>query len=184
MPGDVNSTLNAKQLQDDIENLLDSYKSILSRLNQEGKQTFGNMPGEIVSNSSSDDYGRKEIPWTYDFSSNQGTKYFSCHVLQSITILISFNVFKTSNVGRPDRFRRKYTTEEALNQMHNVDDIFPHDEFNESNVEKLEVRDILEGRINNISNKLKKIEISGGGYVKPNLLWTGFLVALIWKLWF
>lgn len=66
-----------------------------------------------------------------------------------------------SNQGRPDRLRSKLSSDEALNQLHNVDDIFPHyeDHFNVTRVENSStVIEILSERIHNIEGKLTSLK--------------------------
>lgn len=99
-----------------LHNLLDSYKSILLRFNQD------------------DEIGRKFNNWNYNFQSNQ---------------------------GRPDRARSKYTSDEAFNQLHHVDVIFPQYEnfFNVSEEENSStIRGILGERIHNIEEKLRRLQ--------------------------
>jgi hypothetical protein len=99
------------------------------------------------------DTGRKEIHWNYNFASNQ---------------------------GRPDRFRSKYSPDDALNQLHNVDDIFPFYEafFNISDTEDFEVKEILAARIHNILEKLRDIEVNGSGRGGLSLGLIGCLAVL------
>lgn len=66
-----------------------------------------------------------------------------------------------SSQGRPDRVRSKFSSEEALNQMHRVDGIFPIYEkfYNDTKSENTSsVIEILSERIHNIETELTKLE--------------------------
>lgn len=95
--------------------LLDGYKSILVRYNEESNLEFGN--------------------WKYS---------------------------SQSSLGRPDRQRSKYTKDEAIDQLHNVDAIFPLYEnyFNVTDVKANEsLREVLNERVSNIDKTLKLLEM-------------------------
>ena len=91
--------------------------------------------------------------------------------------------------GRPDRFRSKYTNAEALNQLHNVDDIFPQYEifFNDTKAKNSEpVREILHTRIFNIDQKLETFDEMQSSSEKIHLkfVWIVGLVNLVYNLKF
>lgn len=103
--------------------------------------------------------GRKFNNWNYDF---------------------------TSSIGRPDRHRSKYTTSEAIDQLHNVDEIFPiyQKYFNvsyPSNDSPSDLREILNHRIVNIHETLKDLEekypSSGGGNLESMRIILSFLTV-------
>lgn len=65
-------------------------------------------------------------------------------------------------MGRPDRQRSKYTKDEAIDQLHNVDEIFPLYEnyFNVTEVRANEsLKEVLFERVNNIEHTLKLLEM-------------------------
>lgn len=68
-----------------------------------------------------------------------------------------------SKSGRPDRHRDKYTPDEAMNQLHNIDQIFPYYQmyYNVSNA--TDVEEILTGRINNVAKVLEKLGEQSNG---------------------
>lgn len=79
--------------------------------------------------------------------------------------------------GRPDRQRSKFTKEEAIDQLHNVDEIFPlyGNYFNLTDVKANEsLRDVLDKRVSNIDKTLKilemKYDISGNLGTGPEAL--------------
>lgn len=66
-----------------------------------------------------------------------------------------------SNSGRPDRVRSKYSTNEAIEKLHNVDDIFPiyQNYFNVSEAtDSSSLKEILSERVRNIKSTLEKLE--------------------------
>lgn len=67
--------------------------------------------------------------------------------------------------GRPDRQRSKYTKDEAIDQLHNVDEIFPlyGTYFNLTDVKANEsLREVLDERVHNIDKTLKILEMKHG----------------------
>lgn len=134
----MNATINKELHEDfqDLHNLLDSYKSILLRFNQD------------------DEIGRKFNNWNYNFQNSQ---------------------------GRPDRSRSKYTSDEALKQLHNVDVVFPQYEnyFNISDEENSStVREILSERIKNIEEELKVVEENFRNCAEKFNLWKKFIAGI------
>jgi hypothetical protein len=70
-----------------------------------------------------------------------------------------------STQGRPDRPRSKFTTDQAIQKLHQVDEIFPWyaKYFNETKDDTsfLSVMDVLDKRVENIQEKLESIENGG-----------------------
>lgn len=92
-----------------------------------------------------------------------------------------WNYNSQSNIGPPDRHRSKYSTEEAIEQLHNVDKIFPYYEnyFNITASENASsVREIITERVNNIEGKLKLLG-NGSSMLKLDLNVLTFLIFLI-----
>ena len=89
--------------------------------------------------------GYNSILYRYDEKSNAGR------------VLDNFQ----SNAGRPDRVRSKYSTNEAIEKLHNVDEIFPiyQNYFNVSEAnDSNSLRDLLSERVQNIQQTLYKLE--------------------------
>lgn len=76
----------------------------------------------------------------------------------------NWNYDSSSTQGRPDRHRSKFTPTEAIEQLHNLDKLFPlYDHyFNVTNSTESEeiVADILSERIKNIEVKLGELQKS------------------------
>lgn len=95
-----------------------------------------------------------------------------------------------SSQGRADRPRSKYTSEEARNQLHNVDVIFPQyeDHFNVSQAEDSStVREILSKRIHNIEGKLQCLENNlnnGAGKVNQKTVGCFIVGTVIFLVFF
>lgn len=101
--------------------------------------------------------GRKFSNWNYDF---------------------------TTSMGRPDRHRSKYTLSEAITQLHNVDAIFPiyQNYFNISypsaeNASSL--REILNHRVENIEETLKKLEENYPSSSGKNLVFVKMFLRIM-----
>lgn len=93
----------------------------------------------------------------------------------------NWNYNSQSNLGPPDRHRSKYTAEEAIEQLHNVDEIFPYYEnyFNITASENSSsVREIITERVNNIEGKLKTLG-NGSEILKVDLVVVIFLVIAV-----
>lgn len=89
-------------------------------------------------------------------------------------------------LGRPDRIRSKYSTDEAKEKLQDVDEIFPmyQNYFNVSDArESRGFEEILNDRVHNIENTLETLEQdfnSSGGRKLVNL--TSFLFMILSNL--
>lgn len=106
--------------------------------------------------------GRKVNKWSYDFQTNQ---------------------------GRPDRQRSKYTSDEAIKQLHKVDQIFPlYDKyFNYAKMKNSSsVTEIICERVKNIEGKLAEFEAKYGSSAnrmlngrKENAIHLAFVILVL-----
>lgn len=110
--------------------------------------------------------GYNSILYRYEENSNEGR------------LLDNFQ----SHSGRPDRPRSKYSTNEAIEKLHNVDEIFPIYEnyFNASEATDSEsLRDILNERVKNIQKALDQLEMNYSSSNSEKLLAVRYLVILV-----
>lgn len=88
----------------------------------------------------------------------------------------NWNYDSQSDIGRPDRHRAKYSEDEAIEQMKNVDAIFPiyGKYFNTSDVERNEsFVSVLAERIRNIEEVLICVreEVTGNSSARMKIKW-------------
>lgn len=116
--------------------------------------------------------GYNSILYRFDEESFKGRKFNN------------WNYDFTSSMGRPDRQRSKYSTSEAIDQLHNVDEIFPiyKNYYNvttpaEKNASSF--REILNKRVENIEETLRRLEekypSSGCDNLKPLMILLCFI---------